>query len=98
MHKRAAYTYPTNYAECANYTPGVPRLKSDLIKVFDTDHAVKAPMPKDGYADTLKSENTNSGLYPTLPLYESLHPWDTISGTGYGRPYWISDRNHMYGE
>lgn len=87
----ASYTYSPTAAASRNYTPPKPKITPGVVRINGSEEK-KVETPKTTTTDVPKSgtnKNTNPDIDPLRRFTNDFK--NAISGTGYGRPYWIED-------
>lgn len=92
--KQANTTYNYTASAARNYTPPAPAEKPIRVNV-PTGENVRSAKPVEDRKNGLPKHGTNKPLDSDWHSeFSFLHPFTpTISGTGYGRPYWAQKRN-----
>lgn len=87
----AAYTYNPTAAESRNYTPPKPKIKPGLVRINGSEER-KADDVKFSKLDVPKKSH-NASTDPDIamaPFRRFSNDFkNCISGTGYGRRYWV---------
>lgn len=88
----ASYTYSPTAAKARNYIPKKPSIKPGIVKI--TDHQEKkVEIPKNKNPELPKpgvNKATNPDNADKFRRFSNDFKYG-ISGTGYGRRYWVSD-------
>lgn len=89
--KLASYTYSPTAAESRNYTPKKPKIKPGVVKINGSEErkvsAVKFPKTDVPRHTSNKSTDPDIAMAPFRRFSNDFK--NCISGTGYGRRYWV---------
>ena len=89
----ASYTYNPTAAAARNYTPPKPDIKPGIVKINGSEER-KADEAKFVKTDVPKA-SVNTSVSPDIaraPFGRYSNDFkNCISGTGYGRRYWVED-------
>lgn len=85
-------TYSPTASASRNYTPKKPSITPRVVKInaaqekkVETPKFEKTDLPKDGKNVATNPDHRDAFARPANDFKNS------ISGTGYGRPYWVDD-------
>lgn len=87
----AAYTYNPTAAESRNYTPPKPKIKPGMVKINGSEERKADGVGFDKLDVPKKSQNTSTDPDIAMAPFRRFSNdfKNCISGTGYGRRYWV---------
>lgn len=89
----ASYTYSPTAAESRNYTPRKPKIKPGVVKINGSEEKKVEDVKFD--KTDVPRHSINSATSPDIaraPFGRYTNDFkNCISGTGYGRRYWVED-------